>query len=279
MTDRILFRLTAAGIPIQEGIVGRLNYTFLPALAALCVGGCASTGPTPDPFPDDVDATLAAGFDNITTLHSNAAVITSGTGSWQMDEGGGAATITVDGSSYVLVANAASDVVTEPGWSKPVNYTRYPLSSGTEDGAFLLGEHLFIGAMVDAGGDYYLTQGGNETPSDGLPNMTVNYEGAWLVSEIAALSEAGIYEASANFDDGTMTFAIEDDFGTSLGAGAGTISGSTFSSSFNLTGGGVVSTNNVNGNFYGPNADEMAGLIQGTGGTGQTFGYLFGHQQ
>ncbi|MET3924175.1 transferrin-binding protein-like solute binding protein [Devosia sp. 2618] len=154
--------------------------------------------------------------------------------------------------------------------------------------------------------------GGQQTQS--LPTQTANYVGEWAVQTAKAsgyvgsttpahcqgqtfcaysdlIGANGLFTSTADFNSRTwsMNLAGMNAEGASgsggnitivnpvSGTGSGTITGTTFAGSFNTTG-GFVSKNTVNGQFYGPNAEELGGIIQGQSNGEQTYGIVYGHR-
>ncbi|MCD7059783.1 transferrin-binding protein-like solute binding protein [Pelagibacterium xiamenense] len=258
----------------------RLRFIVPVLLVAAGASGCTrmTNGTVAEPFPDSVSSSLADGLESDAVYYDGAAVGRT-TARVQMDQDGGSFTLSVGGTDYTLRPDGDPELVSSPLWEYPANYTEYQFDDGTNAGGLYVGRYMAVGgANIAATGTEYLVQAGLETPADGLPAQTAAYEGYWEVYDTGGLDVDGVFDASVDFDAGTIAFAIHDDSDTQIGLGAGTVSGSTFASSFNVTSGINTSVNNVDGNFYGPNAEEMAGLVAGNG-TGPTFGFIFGHQK
>ena len=96
------------------------------------------------------------------------------------------------------------------------------------------------------------------------------------------------FEAVANFDDATIAVASTGTWGTDIEGGhenATTLPGLDFNGSGNIDGAGfnVVITNGygageVDGRFYGPNAEELGGIFHASGSGVDYFG-SFGAQR
>ena len=120
-----------------------------------------------------------------------------------------------------------------------------------------------------------------------LPMQAANYDGVWGISSSSGQQAAGTFQAGANFDSRTVGFELYDQSGL-VGGGNGRIIGTGFTSTLDTRDAvdqgpnnvRLNSNNTIDGQFYGPRADEMAGLVRGntTDGNGATAGYLIGTQ-
>lgn len=262
-----------------------LHFLALPALTSLALSGCTVTGGFPSPQADVYDA-LASGMVS-DAVGSDGNAVTTGTADVAMTRSGSQIEVAVDGDIYTMPGTGQS-AFTNPRWVNQRQYVDYRFADGVSSSSLIAGQYMAVtGLESGTNGNVYLMQGGVDTPTSGLPNQSAIYEGAWEIAHNSgAANDSGIFEADADFDASRIDFAIGDKNGSVVGSGTGTIAGNSFDSTFdvNTTGSGVgtASNNDVAGNFYGPNAEEMAGIIDGRDALGVrqgTYGVLYGHQR
>ncbi|WP_338607136.1 transferrin-binding protein-like solute binding protein [Pelagibacterium nitratireducens] len=240
------------------------------AAAALLVSGCTSSSSLP-PSPL-----------NYSAVGLNASGTGTGNGSFSANTND--ITVAVDGRNYTVGNGAAT-----PGL--PGGLTGYTYADANGDAAYIGGSHAATALTSPAGtNSVYAIVDGRETTSgqmQSLPMQAANYDGVWGISSSSGQQAGGTFQAGANFDSRTVGFELSDQSGL-VGGGNGRIIGTGFTSSLNTRGAvdqgpnnvQVNSNNTIDGQFYGPNADEMAGLVRGntTDGNGATAGYLIGTQ-
>lgn len=241
--------------------------------AALAVSGCTSTTPTPPPPPSPL---------SYSAVGLNAGGVGTGNGSVLADAN--EISVAVDGRNYTVVNGA-------PTAGLPGGLTGYTYSSNGDTAAYIRGSHAAT-TLTSPGGSntVYAIVDGRETTYgqiQNLPNQTATYDGVWGISSSSGQQAGGTFQAGANFDTRTVGFQLSDQSGA-VGGGSGQIIGTGFTSSLNTRGAidqgpnnvRLNSNNTIDGQFYGPRADEMAGLVRGntTNGNGATAGYLIGTQ-
>ncbi|MCD7059781.1 transferrin-binding protein-like solute binding protein [Pelagibacterium xiamenense] len=260
----------------------------LPVLAALLLGGCSFTGGGGGGggggSDRDIYDALESGM-SAYAVRANQNSLATTTGTVTMDRNGDDLRVAIDGRVYDMQGTWQTSV-TNPHWVNQVRYDVYQFESGADGAEVIAGEYMAVAGMLDQSRtNIYIMHGGVQTPTSGLPNQSAVYEGAWEIAHIGGGdNDVGIYQANANFDARTIAFTIRNEDAVYAGNGYGSISGSTFDSTFDLNEGvfDKDSNNNVTGNFYGPNAEEMAGIIVGdeaAAGSQPTYGVLYGHQR
>lgn len=264
-----------------------LHSLALPALAALALAGCSTTSgggsnggdrtPPPDPTTEKTfREQLAEGMSAESARLSQGEVV-DGTAKITLDEGANGGIIngsqsipqtlsaTLDGTTYNMKLS---------GLYAGANYSTYKFHDSAEKNqvaTLIVGKNVAVGDVnLDHDASIFGVRTGVLTATDAMPNQTASYAGVWNLS---GSSSAGSLDATANFDSGTIAFDIKDASDAPAGTGAGTISGNSFTSTFNPN----TSTNTVSGNFYGPDAAEMAGIITGDGAP--DIGYLYGSKK
>ncbi|WP_417580983.1 transferrin-binding protein-like solute binding protein [Pelagibacterium sp.] len=239
--------------------------------AALAVSGCSSTSPTPPPSPL-----------NYSSVGLNAAGTGVGNGAFSANSS--TISVAVDGRNYTVGSGSRT-----PGI--PGNLTGYTYADGNGTAAYIGGSHAATALTSPAGSNavYAIVDGRETTNSQmqNLPTQRANYNGVWGISSSTGQQAAGTFQAGANFDSRTVGFELSDQSGL-VGGGNGRIIGTGFTSTLdtrgavdNGTAGRSLNSNNtIDGQFYGPRAEEMAGLVRGgtTDGNGSTAGYLIGTQ-
>ncbi|WP_404404694.1 transferrin-binding protein-like solute binding protein [Pelagibacterium halotolerans] len=262
----------------------QLRFLTLPVIASLALAGCSTTsgggtnggGATPPPDPTTEKTfreQLAEGVNAETTRLSQGAVA-NGTANITM---AGSTTIgsvnapktlsvTLDGTTYDMTLFSLST-------TKGTNYSTFKFHDSADNnqvGTLIVGDNVAVGDVnLDHNASIFGVRAGILTAADAMPNQTASYAGKWHLGA----SSTGSLDATANFDSGTIAFDIQDLAGAPTGAGIGSISGNSFASSFDI----YPSTNTVLGNFYGPDAAEMAGII--TGDSAPDVGYLYGSKK
>lgn len=185
----------------------------------------------------------------------------------------GVATVTVAGYSYDV---PISHEYNGTNWTTILGHLEKPLSvitaqtldgngNPTDERYHFYTYDYVVALEYYSGGNpnhRYFLYGGYETPEGQLPEQSANYDGFYMLSN----NQHGLFTATADFTDETVGFFLyrmeNGDF-IELGNGAGIIDGSNFSSSFNVNVGGWAFDGNVDGAFFGPNADEIGGAISG----------------
>lgn len=119
--------------------------------------------------------------------------------------------------------------------------------------------------------------GGDATSSSDLPTQAANYQGAWILSDGSADGQ-GYYTSRADFDAGSMAIRVFDIDGIDeVGSGSATLNGAQFQGSLNTDAeSGIAAQTNLNGSFFGPQAAEMAGRLNGQAGNNAAIGYIIG---
>ncbi|MCD7059782.1 transferrin-binding protein-like solute binding protein [Pelagibacterium xiamenense] len=244
----------------------------LPLAAGLAA--CTGTG------SPNLTTALAEGI-TVPALSSDGTDADRTLASLRIAEDGATMTVAAGDANYTMALERAGAPFSVAGWEDAGDFTVFGFAGPSGGAEVIIGTYV-VTAVASAAGNTLIAQGGFNTPAAGLPETRAQYEGFWTISGVSgALGTAeGVFDATADFDAGTIVFAISDaDGAAALGSGSGTLDGNTFSSSYNLTSGPNTSNNTVEGNFYGPSAEEMAGLIAGTGGGEASAGLLFGQKK
>lgn len=233
--------------------------------AALAVSGCSSTSPTPPPEPSP--------------LTYSALRITPGGSTTQTGTGtiGGTpqnATVQVGNATYSFSGSGVPDDSVNG-----IDVYTYP---SYRSGAAILDGQYATAALVS---DNVVSQqsvavlNGQATSPNSMPIQSANYQGLWSIADSAGNSEGGQFAAGVNFDARTYGMDLYNGQGNiPLGTGSGVVQGTGFTGNLS-TQGAFVSTNRVDGQFYGPGAAEMGGLIRGQTASGATAGALVGARQ
>lgn len=242
-------------------------FAFSALAAALAVSGCSSTGggggggssgPSPLSYSAvqvNADGAVRRTNGTVEATPNSGTVVVGGTeynfsgGTYQGNEFG------IDAYSY--------------GSGNP---------SDPNGAAIFVGQYAGAAAVVDnTNGVNSFVVGGEETRR--LPNQVANYDGTWAISDFDN-DASGTFRAGVDFDNRDIDIDLLNGSGV-VGGGSGRVIGTGFNSRLDTgTASGLAGTHTVNGQFYGPNADEMAGLIDGRADNGNnTAGFLIGTQR
>jgi len=210
--------------------------------------------------------------------------------------GTASASVTVGGATYTITGDGGSYGVPD------VYYQGFQIEDSNDsnrvvDGA--IGKHAVAGIFSLSAMEGVLAHGPlDNTVVTTLPKQSANYSGMWtLFSEGSPTVDhdaAGSFSGVANFDSGdwafnlngqgaTRTFNSEGEMiGETInpvsGTASGTITGIDFKGGMSTAGGFNLSGGEVDGRFYDPNAEELAGTIHGNSSHGKAIGTLMGHQ-
>jgi len=105
---------------------------------------------------------------------------------------------------------------------------------------------------------------GAVTPTANMPTQILSYNGYWAMLAGTQYDE-GSFTATVDFNNKTFNYQVGGGSGGGGASGTAAITGNQF------TGTVAISTPTVNGNgtlageFYGPNAEEIGGVISGSG--------------
>lgn len=235
------------------------------------------------------------GFAASTT--QNIAAITNTTGTFKvatitMAAGGASLTIQVDGQTFVLPSSGPSQTGKMFAGGPDATFYAFGAAPGTNgsqasviNGAYsslaVFGKDVTLATpgTPSSNAGYVLVATGAETPVSGLPAQIATYKGSWgiaLANGVAGSS--GQFDATANFANKTLSWDVIAN-GSPAGSGTATISGNKFAGNFTNSlaqQGGLVNpeacvadctwngTGQVIGAFYGPNAEEVAGVLSGS---------------
>lgn len=239
----------------------------LAALAAIAVSGCSSTAPTPPP-PSPLyysGLTMPSGG---TTQQTNGSI--SGT---PQD-----VTVNVAGTTYRFGGGTRDAAGSYAGIDAYQYSTGGPSNPG--GAGLLVGDYARAALIADnVNNRGVVVVDGTETRYSDMPTQTAVYDGLWSLSNTQGGQAGGTFQAGVDFDRRDIGFDLYDQSGL-VGGGTGYLQGTGFRSQFNTSGaldqgpvGGTFNSNNtVDGQFYGPRAAEMAGLIQGTHANGSSTG-------
>ena len=247
----------------------------------------------------------------------SVAATTNATGTFKvatitMAPNGASLTVAVDGNTFTLPSTGRKQVA--PLFEGAPNTTFYGFGATTGDGSqgiVINQTHsslaLFIKNLKRATQNspsshegYVLVATGAETPVGQLPAQLATYKGEWgLALANNAAGAGGKFNATANFATKQLTYDVFTG-STPAGSGSATISGNQFAGTFQNQlyqqgGAGQASapvgacaanctwtgSGEVIGAFYGPNAEEVTGVISGgavsgEGGQSAMAGYFIG---
>lgn len=243
------------------------------AVAAIALAGCSSTAPTPPPP---------------SPLYYSGLTMTNGGGTQQTNG-------TISGSPANVAVDVAGTTYRFGGGTRAGTYAgidSYEYTSGNisdpNGAAVLVGDYARAALIADNTNNRgVVVVDGTPTRYSDMPTQTANYEGQWSLSSTQGGQAGGTFQAGVDFDSRDIGFNLYDQ-GGAVGGGTGYLQGTGFRSQLNTSGaldqgpggGAFNSTNTVDGQFYGPGAAEMAGLIQGrTTGGASTGGALIGSKR
>ncbi|WP_404404692.1 transferrin-binding protein-like solute binding protein [Pelagibacterium halotolerans] len=251
----------------------------LSVFASMALAGCSfmsGGGGTTDVY----DA-LASGM-SARSVGKVGNLVGAGPAEVSMTRSGSLIEVGVNGEVYELPGTSQTPF-TNPQWVNRQEYIDYRFAGGADSASLIAGQYMAIAGVEDGvTGDIYLMHGGVETPTSGLPLLSAIYEGAWEVRHADGdPTDSGVFAAAADFDAGSMNIDIQNSSGSTVGSGAGGISGNAFATNFDVNISGSPSNNELAGKFYGPTGQEMAGVIEGEEvfGGNPTYGVLYGHQR
>ncbi len=239
------------------------------AASALLVSACSSTSPNPPPplpNPNGNALVLQSGGQTqranaYVSGNENQAQVVVGDRSYRFSGG------RHEGTAYGINAYSySSGNISDPNGA-----------------AIFAGSYVGAAAVADNTSNPSRTVfvvGGEETQV--LPNQAATYDGLWTLVDSQGNGTEGVFRADADFDARQFDLNLRDGTDTTqYGAGTGTISGNGFTSQFNTnTNSGMASTNRANGQFYGPNAEEIGGLVAGETARGNsTAGMMIGSKR
>lgn len=287
----------------------RAARVLLPMSLALTLAACGTTGSNPpppeppEPTPPTLPAALAAGLPLSGNYISGTEVyddIANSTTVENLIVGPAAVTLTqapvgqiftatIGGNEYNLFSGEVEDTQSFHFMALANSTDSLPAPDGAPNilGGLFFGDHAAMLLLTQSAEiseiansvSTHIAYGGTSTPLEALPPQTASYEGFWILNVADGrplnpgagfFSNLGMFEATADFDDETILFALTGEQSIPLGNGSGTISGNTFESSFNVLFGGSSANNTATGGFYGPGGEEIAGSIIGELNTGQT---------
>lgn len=240
------------------------------AAAALVVGGCSSTRPTPPPPPEP------------SPLNYNALTVDAG-GSTQRHTGATVqgnennARVVVDGTTYTFSGGR-----TEGTYE---GITTYSYQSGNivdpNGAAILVGGHAGAAIIADnVNNRGVFVVGGQPTTPGQMPRQLVNYDGIWTMIDSSSGQTQGVFQADVDFNSRQFDIDLRNGNNSlTYGSASGRVQGTGFTGELTTNAqSGLPSQNTVNGQFYGPNAQDMAGLINGraTDNNAHTAGVLIG---
>jgi hypothetical protein len=155
----------------------------------------------------------------------------------------------------------------------------YPTSTNHDGAILYVGDHTRAALIADntVNQQAVIVLNGDRTAPNSMPNQTAVYDGLWSLSSSAGASAAGQFIAGVDFDARTYSMDFNDG-NIPIGTGSGVVRGTGFTGNM-TTQGALQSTNRVDGQFYGPGAAEMGGLIRGQSGNAATAGALVGSRR
>src|SRR5690606_28401821 len=131
-----------------------------------------------------------------------------------------------------------------------------------------IAEKFYAGERVEGSG--YLILDGNRTDPNRLPKQIVKYDGIWALSTgFLRYNQtdcddcmAGTFEGEVDFNQSRFEFDLTSAPGAPLTTGTafGSLGQNGFAGYLN-TSGAFNSRNDLSGYFYGPNGEEMNGVV------------------
>ncbi|SDG63495.1 transferrin-binding protein-like solute binding protein [Pelagibacterium luteolum] len=247
--------------------MGTKFFTFSALTAALLVSGCSSTSPGPGPAPQPSPLTYSA-----LQMQNGSSSTRTGTGTISGSPQN--ATVEVAGATYNFNRSTGPDTS-----YRGVDAYAYPTSSNNDGAILYVGDHTQAALIADntVNQQAVVVLNGNRTSASSMPTQTAVYDGLWSLSRsTGGTSAAGQFAAGVNFDSRTYSMDLYDS-NTLVGGGSGVVRGTGFTGDLQtFANSGFASDNGVDGQFYGPGAAEMGGLISGQSGNAATAGALVG---
>lgn len=185
-------------------------------------------------------------------------------------------TITIDGKSHDLKVIDEEGGITIGGKSYVAHaYT----PSGKQDVAIALsGTYASLTGYVEntnmrtisheADGFAFIVTGG-ETDPNKIPKQILNYNGEWFLVSETGYSD-GTFTSAADFTKNQLTWNAFDGKDVNTGNGVATISGNRFTGKADISMAGMSGNADIVGAFYGPAAEEIAGVVGGSVSKGST---------
>ena len=184
--------------------------------------------------------------------------------------------IQIEGKTYNLKEMGAPQIVAVNG----KNYTAYgfsangafPSSGARQDAAAVLnGQYASLAVFLKNSSQtspaphnndgFAVIATGGETEVGRLPTQVVNYGGSWFLVTSQTYDE-GKFTARVDFNAKNIDWSTTNSQNLASGSGTATIDGSQFTGKVNFTG-SSTGNGDVAGAFFGPNAEEMAGVVSG----------------
>ena len=174
--------------------------------------------------------------------------------------------VTVDGRRYTLQATTPNP--SQPGGTLYMNGSNAFLTMVNGD---------YEGTVNFGNGNTLIWTGvtGVETRPGALPDETVSYFGNFILntSEPAVdigetIGRVGGFEMEVDFVTGDLSGTLEDTTGGFDGSFSGSVSGNGFMTGIAYTDPELSGSLSIDGTFYGDDADDVAGLIEGRVSTG-----------
>ncbi|KKB09950.1 transferrin-binding protein-like solute binding protein [Devosia chinhatensis] len=174
----------------------------------------------------------------------------------------GPATVTINGQDYVAYGFSTDGA--------------FPSNADRKDAAILVnGTYSSLAMFLRNAGDamqnqphvndgFVMIATGGETPINGMPSQIVHYSGQWFTVTPQSF-ENGNFLAQADFANRSLNWtatALDNSF---TDTGTATIDGNRFVGTLAFGALGVNDSAQVVGSFYGPNAEEIAGVVSGNG--------------
>lgn len=242
-------------------------FAFSALAAALAVSGCSSTG------GGGGGGSSPMAYNAVSVDSAGAVTRTNGSVSANPQSG----RVVVGNRTYTFSGGR------DMGESYGIHAYRYDSGSNIDPNgsAIFVGNHAGAAVVVDnTTRRNSFVVGGNETSR--LPTQTAEYRGLWAISDFQNPNASGDFYAGVDFDRRNIDIDLFDGQSTQIvGGGSGRVIGTGFSGDLTTNNAsGLAGSHTVNGQFYGPNAEEMAGVINGRANNGRgTAGFLIGTQQ
>ena len=246
-------------------------FAFSALAAALAVSGCSSTGgggSSGQSIPRPGGPAL--GYNAVTI---------SGSGGGQLGTG------RISGDSEDVVVDVAGQTYRFGNGSRGAGHSgidAYSYGSSRNGAALYLGEYAAGAIIADSAVNNQAATvfQGQRTPTNAIPDQQVVYDGLWNIAANDGTGGNGRFAADFDFSTNTYAMGLTDANGARAGEGGGQVnrSNNTFEGDLETTG-SFVSSNDVYGAFFGPDYDEVGGVMAGNSSSGETAGVFVGDRR
>lgn len=182
--------------------------------------------------------------------------------------------ITIAAGGETLTLNYAGGAPIPNFWQQVERFE----NTATGNEAFVVnGGFVDVTGLTNAATDEFVAVAVTGQETVNLPTQMARYGGIWMSS--SDLVDLGYIAADANFETNELDFTLGSETAGVGGTGIAEISGSQFAGELELFG-VAEGSGSLAGAFYGPDADEIAGVSNGTfGGEAYSAGFYGGRYE